>query len=384
MDNNYIILDFGKVFIIWENDERKFYKETKNGLVTLTEEELKIANKIFDNSKYTEYYSIKIENILRNNNDIENKDYIINFLNWLENIIPEDYRINFYKNLETLRFYLNFDCDFSNAETSNEATETCGRYSLSENRIVIHKSFLKKTWQAAQNNNNPTEFYWRHINQTILHELCHMASSRYDSVNRISFCGFDTYPSSKQSDSNRGLTEGMTEIISMAGVPNTIEIASGYYIEASFVNQLIAIVGLNVISESYFGNKGTKEIEKELDKYGTINLNSKLLFRRIEDNFYLKDFEGRQGVLAGIQSTLIKYYQNKMLFYIRNNLISKEEVEKSLDFYESMLITPEKLKLMNKDPNNYIGIYDSIEKFYLIKEKIISALADNYIKRPTK
>ena len=28
-------------------------------------------------------------------------------------------RINFYKNLETLRFYLNFDCDFSNAETSN-------------------------------------------------------------------------------------------------------------------------------------------------------------------------------------------------------------------------------------------------------------------------
>ena len=31
---------------------------------------------------------------------------------------------------------------------------------------------------------------------------------------------------------SRGLTEGYTEILSMAGVPGTIEISSGYYIEA--------------------------------------------------------------------------------------------------------------------------------------------------------
>ena len=384
MDNNYIILDFGKVFIIWENDERKFYKETKTGLVKLTEEELKVVNKIFDNSKYNEYYSIKIENIKKNNNDIENKDYIINFLNWLENIIPEEYRTNFYRNLETLKVKLNFDCNFSNVETTNERSEKCAGYNVRMNTLNINPSFLKRTWEIAQITNNPTEFYWKEVNEVILHELCHMASSRYDFNTEISFCGFDIYPASKQSDSNRGLTEGMTEIIAMAGVPNTIEIASGYYFEASFVNQLIAIVGLNVISESYFGNKGTKEIEKELDKYGRVNLNSNLLFRRIEDNFYLKDFEGRQGVLAGIQATLIEYYKNKMLFYIQNNLNSKEEVEQSLAFYETMLITPEKLKLMNKDPNNYIGIYDSIEKFYLAKETIISTLTDSSIKRPIK
>ena len=281
MDNNYIILDFGKVFIIWENDERKFYKETKKGLVNLTEEELKIVNKIFDNSKNTEYYSIKVENILRNNNDIENKDYIINFLNWLENIIPEEYRTNFYRNLETLKVKLNFDCDFSNIQTNNEKNETCAGYNITTNTLNVSPSYLKRTWEVAQKTNNPIAFYWREVSSTILHELSHMASSRYDSNTKISFCGFDIYPSTKQSDSNRGLTEGMTEIIAMAGVPNTIEIASRYYFEASFVNQLIAIVGLNVISESYFGNKGTKEIEKELDKYGNNFLNSNLLFRRI-------------------------------------------------------------------------------------------------------
>lgn len=384
MDNNYIILEFGKVYIIWENDERKFYKETKKGLENLTEEELKVVNKIFDSTKYTEYYSIKIENILRNNNDIENKDYIINFLNWLENIIPEDYRTNFYRNLETLKVKLNFDCDLNNIETNNEKSETCAGYNIVTNTLNINPSYLKRTWEIAQVTNNPTEFYWREVNETILHELCHMASSRYDADKKISLCGFNIYPTNKQSDSNRGLTEGMTEIIAMAGVPNTIEIASGYYFEASFVNQLIAIVGRDIMLESYFGNKGTKEIEKELDNYGNNFLNSSLLFRRIEDNFYLKDFEGKQGVLAGIQATLIEYYKNKMLFYIQNNLISKEEVEQSLTFYETMLITPEKLKLMNKDPNNYIGIYDSIEKFNIVKEEIISTLTDNSIKRPIK
>lgn len=384
MESNYIILNFGKVFIIWENEERKFYKETKMGLVNLTEEELKVVNKFFNNSKYNEYYSIKVENILRNNNDIENKDYIINFLNWLENIIPEDCRTNFYRNLATLKVKLNFDSDFSNIETSNETIVTCGGYNVKTNTLNINPSFLKKTWEIAQTTNNPIEFYWREVGETILHELSHMASSRYDIDNKISFCGFDIYPANNQSDQNRGLTEGMTEIIAMAGVPNTIEIASAYYFEASFVNQLIAIVGLNVISVSYFGNKGTKEIEKELNRYSNGVLNSNLLFRRIEDNFCLKDFEGRQGVLAGIQSTLIEYYKNKMIFYIQNNMISKEEIEQSLAFYESMLITPEKLQAMNKNPNNYIGIYDSIEKFNLIKEEILSTLTDNFVKKSTK
>lgn len=122
--------------------------------------------------------------------------------------------------------------------------------------------------------------------------------------------------------------------------------------------------------ESYFVNKGTVEMEKELDKYKNEVLNSYRLFRMIENNFYLNGFDGKQGLLAGIQSDLIEYYENKMLYGIRNGLISSNEVNESLFIYENMLITPQKLKIMMKNSDNYIGLDDSIRKFYVTKDKI--------------
>ena len=136
------------------------------------------------------------------------------------------------------------------------------------------------------------------------------------------------------------------------------------------------IIGTNIMLKSYFGNKGTKELERKLDRYASGGLNSHMLFMNIEDNFYLHSFDGRQGILASIQSSLIGYYENKMLYSIRNNLMSLDMVNKSLARYEKMLITKEKLNIMKKKSNNYIGLDTSINNFYSAKERIESEITN--------
>ena len=72
-------------------------------------EELEIVNKIFDSSKYNEYYSTRIESILNNNDNIDNKDFVITFLSFLDKIIPDGSKTNFYRNLESMKDKLNLD-----------------------------------------------------------------------------------------------------------------------------------------------------------------------------------------------------------------------------------------------------------------------------------
>lgn len=378
MKNNFIVLEFGKVFILWENDDRKFYKEKNGGFVSLSFDEFSVVSNLFDRSRYDNYYSEKIDGILVNNNDIDNKEFVVNFFNFLESVIPEGCRDNFYRNLETVIIRLNLDTDFKNIKKDGSTVLRAGNYNVKNNIFHMEQSYLNRLWEIAQRNSNSEDFFWNEVCLDILHELSHMASSRYDSDTGISYCGFDKFPYTKLSDGNRGLTEGMTEVIAMSGVPNTVEISSSYYVEALFVNQLMQIVGKDLMLESYFANKGTIELERELDRYKNEFLNSKLLFRKIEDNFYLKDFDGKQGVLAGIQSDLMDYYENKMLYYIKNGLVTLEEVNKSLFIYENMLVTPQKISLMMKNVDNYIGLEDTVRKFYAIKDRINDELLGDY------
>lgn len=53
------------------------------------------------------YDSAILNDLVSANPQIECKEYVMNFLNWLEGIIPEDCRYNFYKNVETLQTTLN-------------------------------------------------------------------------------------------------------------------------------------------------------------------------------------------------------------------------------------------------------------------------------------
>ncbi|MDD2434819.1 MAG: hypothetical protein PHO63_01040 [Bacilli bacterium] len=371
--NDIVILDIGNIVIHRNNGMVNYYKEVEGELVELTENELKEVEEIFSGSNNTEYYSEKLELITKQNPSLENNyEYLMYFFDFLERVIPENYHNNFYRNLETLKLELNFDLinQELDGSTSKYFYTEAGRYNTRKNELIMDVSSHQELLKISQKTENPEQFFWLHTNATLLHELSHMASSYYDEKACLSYCGYDLYPAIEKHFSNRGLTEGMTEVIAMAGFPGTIEIASGYYIEALFINQLIQIVGKKVMAESYFGNEGTSKIEDELNKLIDEPEIASVLFRRIEDNFNLRDVKCQQTVLANIQSTLVTYFKKKIESSYENKDFS--ELENSVNIFEAMLVTPEKLEVMEKDPHNYIGLDESIKEFYKLKEDFLN------------
>lgn len=337
--------------------------------------------KKYINGPHNYNISTTLNNILEQNNDIEPKEYFIKFFSLLENIIPEDARENFYRNLKTLKIKLDLDYDFS----SIEATRNFTAYDALRNKMIILPSGIKMLFQIAQNQDNPIEFFIETFEDAFFHELLHMASSIFDIREEILFIGFspNVLKTEKNNELKFGLTEGMTEVLVLESSHKKPKLYIGYYIEILLVIQLMQIVERNIMLESYFKNKGTIEIENELDKFSCGNFKANILLNDIEENFwkYKDENKEKQTLLASIQSILIGCYKDKMLYLIENKLITKEEVEKSLAIYEEALIRPEAMKKRNGNIEIYIGLDESIEKFYLVKQEIISMLNSNYTKK---
>lgn len=345
---NYIILDIGKIIISWENKERKFYKETNNQLTPLSKEEENYLNNYFNKQYSYELNSEYLTNLINNNINIKEKEQITVLLSWLEILVPDNAKNNFYKNIQTLK--INYDKE----NISNN--KSIANYDDTTNEINI---FIKNIQEIAIKSKIPDDELAKLINQTTLHELCHVASSKYNEDTKIAVSGFNTYPTNLESEKNLGLTEGMTEIISMFGIPNTLESNSTYYIEASIINQLISIIGNKELINSYFMNNGTSKLEAELNNYNQDPNISWNLFRNIETNFLLRNDNIKQTFLSTIQNTLIDYLNIKL----KREDISNDEKDQSILLFKQFIITPEKLKLLNKDPNNYVDLQTTINKF---------------------
>ena len=375
MDNQYFVYNNVKYIVEYKKEFLYLYKEVSGKKEKLSiDEERKI--KALLNSKYSyEYSSSVLNNIVFKNHGIEKQEYLINFLLWLEKIIPEDCRTNLYRNIVSLRTILNMDLSFTKSETYSTGSSTIAGYNTKINLLILDQNSLQDLWRMAQKTNNPQDFYSRHYAQTLLHELSHMASSYYDSQTGISCCGFDKHPAQDESDKNRGLTEGFTEVISMTGVPNTFDITSNYYIETCFINQLIQIIGYEPFIKSYFANLGTSLLENRLN--GLINNPGKSyeLFRNIELNFDIRELCSEQNVLGYIQSTLIDYLEARINSIIDNSTI--EDISKLLQTYESAIITPEKLRMMHINPQGYYGVAESTVKFDELKRQCLLYFKDN-------
>lgn len=368
VENIFFKLKGINYIVAYKDNKIIFYKNINNIIVPLSNEEKMMLEHVLSNNYNYIYNSDFLNSLIAQNNSIENREYIRNFLTWLEQCIPEQSRENFYRNIKTLRTTLNIDIDLSKYSSDIlKGYSYCGGYNTRDNTIVISPESLNTLKMISQKTEQPDEFYWRAYSQTLLHEFAHMASSKFDSTTETSLCGFDTFPSKTEEDRNRGLTEGFTEIISMAGVPNTIEIASGYYIEALLINQLIQTIGNEVFVESYFSNLGTSPMQKKLEQLINDKSKSYELFRNIELNYQIGDFDEEQNVLGNIQLTILDYFEKKLEILLQcGNL---DDIKSTLQIYEQMLVTPDKIVIMNKNPNNYIRLNESLTRFESIKQK---------------
>lgn len=367
MEYNYFKYKNQKYVIVYKNDKKIIFKEIDNELVELTSDEYNKIEKYLNQKYGYDYDSDYLKKLIIENDGLDNKHYLLRPLTWLEEVIPVDCRENFYSNLKNLQTILELDLDFSKPKPVNIDNNLTGNYNTKDNILRINSDFLHELWQLSKKNPNPEQFFWNYYNVILLHELTHMASSNYNSSTDISLCGFDVYPTDKEFEKNRGLTEGFTELIALIGTSNVNEFTSGYYIEANIVSQLIQLVGLQPFLQGYFANKGTILIKDELNKIIKNDIKAENLLRSIEINYQIRNLEQEQNVLGNIQRIILEYLEKKCELLLNNNEV--KELETLLNNFEALIITSDKLKIIKNNPKNYIGIEECSLKLNDIIEK---------------
>ncbi len=346
MKDNYFLIN-GKTYVISYKDFKlDIFRLENNQRVELSGIEREYMDNIISRNSSYIYTSVKLEEIVSNNPSISNNPIAPNFIEWIESFIPVDARDNFYKNVETLKI----------EEMKEVEKGITAYYNAKENTICLL----------------PIDSYASELEYTknLFHELLHMASSRYDKETGEVLSGLDK-AESDFSESNRGLTEGITEVIAFNGLSQSI----GKSTEGLIVEQLSRLVDPNVIIESYFANKGITDIKSGLDTIGNDSNRSEELLRDIEINYCFSDEADAQNALGNIQDNLIDFFKMKVDKGLIDNTIDIEALPAIFESYEECLITPTKLVLLGKEPDCFDGIKESIVKFDEYKRRYMALAA---------
>jgi hypothetical protein len=357
MNKNFVILPIGKIVVLKGKYTTSYFKEINNKLYILTAEELKYVQNIF-NKKDDLYYSEHLTNLINENAVINKIPNINTFLLYVENLIPSNYRNDFYHSLATLK--INFNKD-------NVPETKRGFYRFEDNSITIYtKKFIDD-----QNKNKSDSLAVEKINiifyKTLLHELLHMASTK--NINNQIISGFDNVLSDLEAEKNRGITEGLTEFITIKAFPNGCAYDTSYYMECAFAAQLIEIIGLEPVLSAYFSGQGIEPLKAELNKIIPDDMVSNYLFRMIEDNFNLRNTNYPQSFAGDIQECLINYYKEKVNKAVKNHTMTKEEVLAGINNYASALVTKETILNHGADYRIYPTIEYSLSLYEELKDK---------------
>lgn len=361
----FILPNIGKICYEINGSNIIYKKEIDDKLVNLTKEENKKVKEYLNKSNSYIYYSIVLDNIILNNEDLVKRKTIISpLLTHIEKIIPEKYLQRFYDNVATLQIDYGLDIDNSK-DIASEKVEA-GSYHSLENKIIISRETIKTLYMFFQNNK---DLFWKEYYKDLLHELFHMSSTSYDTETGIVLSGFDKFPTSDDEESNRGLTEGFTELLALICISSEYEKANGYYLELTIVRQLSLIIRPEILLDSYFGNKGVSKLKEELVKLDGDENRASILFKLIELNYDLSNDYGEQTVLGHIQSFLIEYFGKKILNDLKNDR-NENEIKEDIKLYKKYLITEELLEYINKKPENYPNINQSIENFNILEDAL--------------
>lgn len=158
------------------------------------------------------------------------------------------------------------------------------------------------------------------------------------------------------------MTEGITEYIAFSVGNREAQLASSYYIEAAIVSQLMIIIGQKKMFEAYFSNKSIEVLEQELLNLIPDKILAVSTFRRIEDNYQLRQVGIGNTIISHLQLALVRYLEAKIL---RDGPLTEQE----LMAYESSMLTTEQLKHHDLDMDMYFELNKSFEEFSKLKDK---------------
>lgn len=155
MNREYIYTNIGKIVIIRGLDKDSYFKEIEEKLIPLTEDELKFTTSLLNNKRGYIYDSEKIDNLLEENDAIERKDDIKDLLYFLESIIPDASRTNYYRNLKNLTVNFNLDVDYTKLGSEPVKNITVATHNVKKNSIEIKPQAYKLNVAIARQMKNP-------------------------------------------------------------------------------------------------------------------------------------------------------------------------------------------------------------------------------------
>lgn len=362
-----------RIYIVKEGNKLVYKKLVGNKYILLNNEEIKEVEKYLNRNSGSKYYSEKLNTIIASNPSISsNSNYLKSFLEYLEKIIPQQAIDTFYHNLQTLKVELNLEVlNEPITDKVIEGRRIVSYYDIENNVLVIDKDNIKQYQRISQAKESPQDFFWQCFNHDLIHELFHIASSK--KIGNKFICGFDSRPATFSYEQNRGFTEGFTEILACNAIPLKDEIASGYYIEGLLINQLMLVIGSEVMLESYFNNLGIKKMVEKLYELDPDIDEALILFRFIEVNFNLENIFS-SNILSHIELNILKYFKLKIYQDILYD-VKKEDILQSIDDYKSFLVTSEIVNYRKESMAKYDGIEEVLDEFISFEKEVKEKLA---------
>ena len=176
--NDVITLPIGKILIIRKKHEKQFLKINQDNTVSeLNEEESKYIHDIFNPRKEAVIQSEIIDKGFQKNEHLKQQEAFFKpIIEAIEDVIPQNARENFYRNIETLETKL-----VSNDSTMQEGHLLGGTYDIRKNEVQEPATFVNYL-QELQGNGAIDNAQIEYLKQ-VIHELIHMSSSEYDKEN---------------------------------------------------------------------------------------------------------------------------------------------------------------------------------------------------------
>ncbi|MBR4350641.1 MAG: hypothetical protein IKP98_00215 [Bacilli bacterium] len=157
-------------------------------------------------------------------------EYILEFNKILTSTFPEEYLRNYFRNINTVKVQ-NFN--YVRDKIICNTTKIDGQYRGIENSILLKKDL-------------------KDLRKTIFHELLHMASSFYDSKNKIGYSGFHQTDRKRRQSIGAGLNEGYTEYIRIKRFYDNDITNVSYIYETKIARKIDRLIGSTKMEELYF------------------------------------------------------------------------------------------------------------------------------------
>ncbi len=292
----------------------------------------------------------------------------------INGIVPPEYADAFYNNVLNLKVQYPFN-QSSNDDISSDIT--LASYFLTTNEIKIYTNKLFHVLKRSMLFKEPFKIFSYSVAENTLHELLHLASTKYNNKTGEGYCGF-AYYSDKGGFTNLGITEGFVNITTLRAYPSLRSIKTTYDLVTALTGQLCAIIGYDFVKEEFFKGEGIDNLVGLIAAFLRNEDNATYLFNYIDycyvyiynkktkkENYYYENFVFFQELLLGIFkiSVDMKYKKGYDLLRVLNE-------------YETFFITPKKASYLDSNPEKFKYLDLVYAKFLDFKKHCLLKVRD--------